>query len=73
MSNDDSHWLPILVRGDVTEWERTFCASLIDQTRKGRRLSTKQAAILSRIKAAFFSRTAQHDDAPLIEGRDANE
>lgn len=68
MSNDadDAHWLPILVRGDVTEWERKFCASLIAQTRRGRRLTDRQANTLGRIKQRFCAEYMR-EDAPLTE------
>lgn len=66
MTGDQTHWLPILVRGDVSDWERGFCASLIAQTRKGRPLTMKQRGILSRI-VDEFRRRAMRDDADLIE------
>jgi hypothetical protein len=58
-------WLEILVRGNVTDWERTFLASLIKHTRQGRALSEKQRNTLDRIKTKF-----QRDafDGELIEG-----
>jgi hypothetical protein len=61
--DDDTHWLRIIVRGEVTDWERKFCASLIAQTNRGRKLSDKQAAILRRIRDGF---RARYDD--MIEG-----
>lgn len=63
--DDITHWLPILVRGDVSEWERQFCASLITQTRRGRRLTDKQNTILHRIRDEFQRRQI---DGDLIEG-----
>jgi hypothetical protein len=66
MTEDCTNWLPVLVRGDVTEWERKFCASLIAQTRKGRNLTDKQHATLKRIRDAFRDRTMREDE-PVIE------
>jgi hypothetical protein len=59
---DLTHWLPILVRGDVSDRERAFCASLIAQTRRGRRLSQKQADWLCRIRDAFQRRQIDQQD-----------
>lgn len=59
----DANYLPILVRdGGVTEWERQFCASLIAQQRRGRPLSAKQQATLSRIAEAFKRRSLSGDE-----------
>ena len=67
MTDDATHWLPILVRGDVSDWERGFCASLITQTRRGRKLTEKQRGILARIRDDFQRRANAADDADLIE------
>ena len=51
-------YLPVLVRsGVVTDWERGFCASLIAQTRRGRRPTEKQAQTLGRIVEKFRRET----------------
>jgi hypothetical protein len=68
MGDDDTNWLPILVRSNVTEWERNFLASLIAQTRAGRRLSAKQATTLRRIKSDFQAASLREDS--IIEGGD---
>jgi hypothetical protein len=65
MDDAPVNWLPILVRGDVTDWERQFCASLIAQTKRGRRISDKQAKVLTRIRDQYRERTMRDDD--LIE------
>lgn len=69
MSDDPTHWLPILVRGDVSDWERKFCISLLGQTRRGRKLSDKQSARLRSIISDFHAR-ATRDEGPIIEGPD---
>ena len=62
MSNAPTQYLPILVRdGRVTEWERSFCASLIRQTRAGRVPSDKQAQTLQGIVARFQARALRDD------------
>lgn len=53
MTDDCSNWLTVLVRGDVTEWERKFCASLIAQQRRGHGFTEKQKATLTRIRDDF--------------------
>lgn len=62
MTDDATNWLPILVSGDVTDWERQFCASLIAQTRRGRRLSDKQGRILCRIRDDYRARVMGDDE-----------
>jgi len=62
MDDAPTNWLPILVRGDVTDWERKFCASLIAQTRRGRALSPKQAATLTRIRDEYRARVMRDDE-----------
>jgi hypothetical protein len=62
MSNAPTQYLPILVRdGGVTEWERSFCASLIRQTRAGRVPSDKQAQTLRGIVTRFQARALRDD------------
>lgn len=62
MTDAPTQYLPILVRdGGVTEWERGFVASLIRQTRAGRRISEKQAATLRGIVERFQERTMRDD------------
>lgn len=46
-------WPPILVKGDVQPWERRFCASVIAHTRRGKRLTTRQAETLAAIRDRF--------------------
>ena len=67
MTDSPTHWLPILVRGDVTEWERNFCISLLAQVRRGRQLTDKQNGILCRIRDDFQARDTR-DEGPMIEG-----
>lgn len=68
--DDATNWLQVLVRGDVTDWERKFCASLIRQRNAGRMLSPKQAATLAGIRNSFIARNMR--DEPVIEaGHDA--
>ena len=48
------HYMPLCVRSStVNEWERKFCASIIAQTRKGRRPTAKQIPIMRRIVDDF--------------------
>ena len=62
MTTASTQYLPILVRDpDVTEWERSFCASLIRQESAGRRLSEKQAATLEGIVERFRGRVMRDD------------
>ncbi len=62
MTTAPTQYLPILVRdGEVTDWERKFCASLIAQERRGGRLTEKQAEILTRIVQAFQRRALTDD------------
>jgi len=69
MTDAPTQYLTILVRdGGVTDWERTFCASLIAQQRRGRRITDKQATTLNRIVSAFQAR-AMRDDPDVIERR----
>lgn len=63
MTDAPTQYLAALVRdGGVTEWERSFCASLIRQERAGRRLSEKQAATLRGIVERFQQRAMGQDD-----------
>ena len=62
MDDAPTNWLPILVRGDVTDWERKFCASLIAQTRQGRALTPKQTAILTWIRDEYRARVMRDDE-----------
>jgi len=71
MTDDLGHYLSILVRADVTDWERKFCASLIRQRNTGKRFSDKQSATLRRIVEDFQRRNLR-DDAPLIESGHAD-
>jgi hypothetical protein len=62
MSNAPTQYLTILVcDGGVTEWERSFCASLIRQTRAGRVPSDKQAQTLRGIVTRFQARALRDD------------
>lgn len=62
MTEAPTQYLPILVRdGGVTEWERSFCASLIRQTRAGRMPSDKQAGVLRGIVERFQERAMRED------------
>lgn len=70
MTDAPTNWLPILVAGDVTGWERKFCASLIAQTRRGRELSEKQARVLTRIRDDYRDRHMR-DDEVMESSRDA--
>ena len=61
------HYLQILVRdGGVSDWERSFCASLIAQQRTGKPMSAKQAKVLDRI-AEDFRRRSLTQDGGVIE------
>ena len=63
MTDAPTQYLPILVRdGGVTEWERSFCASLIKQQRAGRAMSDKQAEHLAKIVARFQERALREDN-----------
>lgn len=70
MTDDDAHWLPILVRSKVNEWERGFLVSLIAKTRSGRRITEKQATTLRRIKNDFQAATLREDASPIEGGDD---
>jgi hypothetical protein len=61
------HYMPILVRAPgLSDWERTFCASITARRRGGAvRWSGKQIATMRRLVARF--RAAAVDD-PVIEG-----
>ena len=62
MTQAPTQYLPILVRDSgVTEWERSFCASLIRQTRAGRVPSDKQSQTLAGIVARFQERAMRED------------
>lgn len=52
------HYMPILVRdGALTAWERTFCASIIAQDRRGPfRPSARQLGSMRRLVEAFERR-----------------
>jgi hypothetical protein len=65
---DCAHWARIAVASPhVTEWERTFCASIIAKAnRRGFRPSEKQARALENIRRKIME-MARDDDAPLIE------
>lgn len=57
-----SHYAPIIVRSSVpTDWERSFCASVIAQERKGQPLSRKQEIVLSRIVRKFQDATMRDE------------
>ena len=62
MTDAPTQYLPILVRdGGVTDWERSFCASLMKQQRAGRAMSDKQAEALRGIVARFQERAMRED------------
>jgi hypothetical protein len=66
MTDAPTNYLPALVRsGTVNDWERKFCASMIARTRKGLRLTDKQAATLRKIVERF--RRDMMDDGGVIE------
>jgi len=72
MTDAPTQWLPILVASSVvTDWERTFCASLIRQTRTRGNLSPKQAATLTRIVEAHRPALMGEDDELTEPCRDA--
>lgn len=50
-------WMPYLVRdGDLTEWERSFAASIVNRTKSPRfRPSAKQLAIIRRLVEDFHA------------------
>ena len=67
MTEDLTHYAPIIVRSDVpTEWERKFCASIIAARRKGRAMSEKQREVMARIVGKFQDATMR-DDGQVVE------
>lgn len=57
-----SHYAPIIVCSSVpTDWERSFCASVIAQERKGRALTAKQEIIMGRIVRKFQDATMRDE------------
>lgn len=63
-------YMPLCVRADtVTDWERKFCASIIAQTRRGRRPTAKQAATMRRIVDAFRDATMRLTDDDGADAR----
>lgn len=62
MTDDLSHYAPIIVRSSVpTEWERNFCASIIAQGRKGRPLTERQCEVMTRIVRKFQDATMRDE------------
>jgi hypothetical protein len=60
-------YMPIVVRSStVTDWERTFCASIIHKARSSRFTPTeKQIGVMRRIVAKFQDECMR--DEPLTE------
>lgn len=66
---DDTHYAEIIVRSSVpTEWERSFCASIIAQKRNGRPISEKQHKVMSRIADKFRDATMRDDGGGEVVG-----
>ena len=63
------HYMPIIVRSaGITDWERTFCASIIHKSRSTRfQPSEKQIDTMRRIVSKFQDEHMR--DEPLVEGR----
>lgn len=53
------HWMPIILRSfGVTDWERTFCASMVAKSKAGRFApSQKQAEAMRKIVDAYVRST----------------
>ena len=59
-------YMPILVRSsEVTEWERSFCASIIRQTHAGRPPSEKQIGVMRRMVEKF--KATMREDMDVID------
>lgn len=58
------NYMPMIVRdGNITAWERTFCASMIARgKRQAFRPTQQQMSILRRIVRAFQNRNMRQDD-----------
>lgn len=62
------HYLPIIVRTGISDWERQFCISIIGRMKRGAfNPSPSQSKVIVRLVEAFKERTLR-DDTPLIEG-----
>lgn len=61
------HYVPILIRSDLSDWEREFCISIAGRMKRGTFTpSEKQIDVLRRLVSEFQTATMQ--DAPIIEG-----
>ena len=65
---DVLHYLPLIVRTGISDWDRKFCVSIIGRMKRGAFTpSNAQARTIIRLVDDFRDR-AMRDDAPLIEG-----
>ena len=65
---DVLHYLPIIVRTGISDWERKFCISILARQKRGVfRPTPGQAKVIVRLVDDFKARSMR-DDAPLIEG-----
>ncbi len=54
---------------EVTDWERTFCASMISRSKSGRfQPSPKQTAVMERLVHEFREKTMRQDADDVIDG-----
>lgn len=53
------HWMPIILRSfGITEWERTFCASMVAKSKRKRfQPSEKEAAAMRKVVDAYVRST----------------
>lgn len=63
------HYMPILVRdGNVSDWERTFCASIIHKSRRaGFQPSEKQIGVMKRLVDTFQERELREEQGEVVE------
>lgn len=65
-----THYLPLLVRDrNVTDWERSFCSSLLARVRRGSfQPSIKQVSVLRRLVSDFQDRELRVvEDRPVMD------
>jgi hypothetical protein len=55
-------WARIMVRSDVTDWERKFCISVIAADKRGRKMTDRQFATLRRMVEPFRARALASDE-----------
>ena len=73
MTDEDAnllHYMPIIVRApDLSDWERTFCASMIRRSKRAAFTpSDKQRGVMRRIVREFQEAMLRDDDVPAEVG-----